>query len=582
MAVLAALLAAAVGAVPTGYVVARRIRGLDIRRLSAHNLGLSAVVAAVGYPTLALVVGLDLLKGALGIAAARILDARAGTLAASAAAVMLGHAYSPARYILRSTDGRMKGAVVGLGALCALAALGEIAPGAVAIPVAVAGAALAAPRLLGGRWGYLSLATVLAGMSLPAALWATGAPAPPLALGAAYAVVTLWNYKEHLARIADGVEPRVGERLPVPWLEGGEAVAAFLIHPMTVSDMWEANRFRWLAPLARRRWISERLVRWMARFVRPMKVDQVRDITTRDGRRARLYLIGVPLLPDQIRSEPALAVKRAVEAARLAANLGATVLGLGAYWSVVGNKGLDVAARSPIAVTNGGAYTAGTVKMAVPLVLARLRARGVDPSAAAVAVVGANGVVGFGICRAVVEHVGRLIMIGTSLERLERSRELLRRRHRQTAIDVSVDVASAREADAVFAATSEPAPVIYPPHVRSGAVIFDLGRPYDVDASVVARGDVEVIPGGVVRLPGDPRGQLDMGYGPGLVPACLAETVVLAIDGCYDRASVGDRTKTENIDFFVARATDLGFEVQTAGRRVDASPPASAPGPVRA
>jgi predicted amino acid dehydrogenase len=42
--------------------------------------------------------------------------------------------------------------------------------------------------------------------------------------------------------------------------------------------------------------------------------------------------------------------------------------------------------------------------------------------------------------------------------------------------------------------------------------------------------------------------------------------VVLAIDGCYDRASIGDRTKTENIDFFVSRATELGFEVQTAGR----------------
>lgn len=582
MAVLAVVLAAVVGASPTGYLVARRMRGLDIRRLSAHNLGVSAVVAAVGYPTLALVVGLDLLKGALGILVARSVDARATVLAASAAVVMLGHAYSPVWLVLRSTAGRMKGAIVGLGAVCALAAAGEIAAAAVVIPVAVAVITLAAPRLLGKRWGYLSLATVLAAVSLPVTLWVAAASAPFVALGAAYAAVTLWNYKEHLARIADGVEPRVGERLPVPWLEGGEAVAAFLIHPMTVSDMWEANRFRWLAPLQRRGWLSDRVVRWVARFVRPMKVDQLRDITTRDGRRARLYLIGVPLLPDQIRNEPALAVRRAAEAARLAADLGATVLGLGAYWSVVGNKGLDVAARSPIAVTNGGAYTAGTVKMAVPLVLARLRARGVDPSRAVAAVIGANGVVGFGICRAVVEHVGRLIMIGTDLERLDRSRDLLRRRYRDAPIDVSVDLAAAREADAVFTATSEPAPVIFSEHVRSGAVIFDLGRPYDVDASVVARPDVEVIPGGVVRLPGDPRGQLDMGYGPGLVPACLAETVVLAIDGCYERASVGERTRTENIDFFVGRAAELGFEVQTAGRRTDTSPAGRAPAPVRA
>ncbi|MGH6720084.1 MAG: glycerol-3-phosphate acyltransferase, partial [Alphaproteobacteria bacterium] len=423
MAVLAVLLAAAIGALPTGYLVARRMRGLDIRRLSPHNLGLGAVTAAVGYPTLGLVVALDLAKGALGIVAARALDAQAWTLAAAAAGVILGHTYSPVWLILRSTAGRMKGAVVGLGALVTLATLDEIAPVAVAIPMAIAAVTLVAPRVLGSRWGYLSLATVLAAVSLPVMLWAMAAPRVFLVLGAAYAAVTLWNYKEHLARIADGVEPHVGERLPLPWLDGGEAVAAFLIHPMTVRDVWEANRFRWLGPLQQRGLIPDRVVRWLARFIRPMKVDQLRDITTPDGRRARLYLIGVPLLPDQIRAEPALAVSRAVQAAHLAANLGATVLGLGAYWSVVGNKGIDVAARSPIAVTNGGAYTAGTVKMAVPLVLARLRARGVDPSRAVAAVVGANGVVGFGICRAVVEHVGRLIMIGTSLERLERSRE---------------------------------------------------------------------------------------------------------------------------------------------------------------
>ncbi len=567
MGILSVLLAAAIGALPTGYLVARRMRGVDIRRLSPHNLGLGAVIAAVGYPALAMVVVLDLVKGALGILAARALDATGWTLAAAAAGVIVGHAYSPVWLILRSTSGRMKSVVVALGAIMALAASGTMSWIGVWVPAVVAAATVVVPRVARGQWGYLSLATVLAALSLPLTVWVTGAPAAVFALSAVYALVTLWNYKEHLARIVDGVEPRVGERLPLPWLDGGEAVCAFLVHPMTVDDVWAANRFRWLAPLRRRGVISDRVVRWLARFVRPMKIDEIREIVTPDSRRARIYLIGVPLLPDQIRLEPALAVRRAVQAVHLAENLGATVLGLGAYWSVIGNKGTAVQAQSSIAITNGGAYTAGTVKMAVPLVLARLRSRGVDSSRAVAAVVGANGVVGFGICRAVVEHVGRLIMIGTSLERLERSRELLTRRYPGATIDVGVNLDALRDADAIFTATSEPAPVIFPRHVRSGAVIFDLGRPYDVDASVVARDDVEVIPGGVVRLPGDPRGGLDMGYGPGLVPACLAETVVLSIDGCYERTSLGDRTKSENIDFFVSRAAELGFEVQTTGRR---------------
>ncbi|HET8679886.1 MAG TPA: hypothetical protein VFM39_07170, partial [bacterium] len=452
------------------------------------------------------------------------------------------------------------------GAAAALAALGAIPWSAVVVPATVAALTLAAPLAIGRRWGYLSLASVLAAVSVPVVLWVAGAKPPFLVLGVGYALTTLWNHKEHLARIVDGTEPRVGDRLPVPDLDGEEAVCAFLIHPMTIDDVWEARRFRWLAGLRRRGLISDRTVRWLAGFVRPMKVDDIHPVRTADGRRARVYLIAIPLLPDQIRALPTLAVHRAVQGAHLAANLGATVLGLGAYWSVVGNKGIDVQGQSPITITNGGAYTAGTVRMAVPVVLDRLRAAGRHAPRATGAVVGANGVVGFGICRAIVEHVGRLIMLGVSQERLEQSRDLLRRRYPSAIIDATTDLSALREADVVFTATSEPAPVVFPEHVREGCILFDLGRPYDVDASVGALEGVEVIPGGVVRLPGDPRGRLDMGYGAGLVPACLAEAVIIGLEKCYERASLGDRTKSENIDYFVARAAALGFEVQTTGR----------------
>jgi predicted amino acid dehydrogenase len=298
-----------------------------------------------------------------------------------------------------------------------------------------------------------------------------------------------------------------------------------------------------------------------------MKVEDLNPIVTADGRRARVYLIGTPLLPDQIRAEPALAVRRAVEGAQLAANLGATVLGLGAFWSVVGNKGVDVQARAQIAITNGGAYTAGTVKMAVPVVLERLRARGIDPTSVTAAVVGANGVVGFGICRGIVEHVGRLIMLGTDQARLDRSKEILQRRYPGAVVEATTNDDVLPQAHVIFAATSNPSPVIYPKHVRHGCILFDLGRPPDVDAAVHAMPGVEVIPGGVVRLPGglDVPEYFDYGqYGHGLVPACLAEAVVIALDGCFDRVSLGERTKSENIDYFVARGAELGFEVLTA------------------
>ena len=111
-----------------------------------------------------------------------------------------------------------------------------------------------------------------------------------------------------------------------------------------------------------------------------------------------------------------------------AQELGAEVFGLGAFWSVVGNKGIDVQAAVPeLTITNGGAYTSGTIKAAIPGILEHFAAEGRDLKHATAAVVGANGVVAFGIARTIAPQVAKLIMIGRDAERLERTAATLRR-----------------------------------------------------------------------------------------------------------------------------------------------------------
>jgi predicted amino acid dehydrogenase len=275
----------------------------------------------------------------------------------------------------------------------------------------------------------------------------------------------------------------------------------------------------------------------------------------------QVHLLCVPWLPEMIKNHPELAVRRAAQAARVARELGARCMGLGAYWSVVGNKGLDVQAAAPfIPITNGGAYTAGSVRHAVPLMFAKLRARGVEPEQATAAVVGANGVVGFGICRQLAGQVGRLIMIGTDLERLERSAALLRRRARAEVV-ISTSVQDCVAADVIFTATSTVEPVLHPQHVKEGAVIYDLGRPADVAETVLEVPGVTVVPGGVVRPPGPMRQRIDCHFGHGLIPACMTETLLIALEESYPRVSLGDGTRSENIDFFVEAAERHGFVV---------------------
>jgi predicted amino acid dehydrogenase len=209
------------------------------------------------------------------------------------------------------------------------------------------------------------------------------------------------------------------------------------------------------------------------------------------------------------------------------------------------------------------------------MMFTKLQARGIAPEDAVAAVVGANGVVGFGTCRQLSGTVRRLIMVGTDTERLERSATMLRRRT-TTEIVVSTDVAACREADMVFTATSTVPPVLFPEHVKPGAVIYDLGRPADVDDAVLHMDGVTVIPGGVVRLPGTLQQRVDIHFGWRQFPACMCETLLIALDECYDRVSVGERTRAEDIEHFVALAEQYHFVVVDEAARPEAAPAARA------
>jgi predicted amino acid dehydrogenase len=118
--------------------------------------------------------------------------------------------------------------------------------------------------------------------------------------------------------------------------------------------------------------------------------------------------------------------------------------------------------------------------------------------------------------------------------------------------------------------------VVLPHHVKPGAWVYDLGRPADVHPDVADVPGVQVVPGGVVRPPGALRTAIDLHFGDGLVPACLAETMIMTATRAFDRASLGPQTRSADIEWYLDQGTKLGFEIVTRDLR-DA--PSSAPAP---
>jgi acyl-phosphate glycerol 3-phosphate acyltransferase len=569
------------GSIPFGYVIVKLIRGIDIRDYGSHNIGATNVLRVVGwFPALLTLIG-DIGKGAVPPILATLPFFTGGhtnpwLVVGAALAAILGHAYSGFFYLKERKFARGKAVAAGAGAVVGFVLAGQVPWPALVTLMAVWGGSIAVPKLLQGRWGWVSLASILAALSLPVACGVFGAGLPYILFGVIAALFVTWKHKENIGRLLDGVEPRLGEKLPLAGIDRDEVAAAFLIHAMMPEDWWQTRRFSWAEGLHRSGLLPSGVLRRLFLLWKPMKSDVVHGIRAADGRTVICHLLCIPMLPEDIKKHPKIAEQRAVQAAHMARALGARCLGLGAYCSVIGNKGLDIQKAVPeIPITNGGAYTAGTVRQAVPMMLTKLAARGVEPEQAVAAVVGANGVVGFGVCRQLAWTVRKLVMVGTDLARLERSAAALRRRMEKipgAEVVVTTDLHACREADLLFTATSTVAPVITPEMVKPGAVIYDLGRPADVHPDVMLIPDVTIIPGGVIRPPGKMSCRLDTHFGPGQIPACMAETLLIALDECYDRVSLGDGTRAENIDYFVEAAERLGFTVVDEAVRPEPGP----------
>jgi predicted amino acid dehydrogenase len=282
-------------------------------------------------------------------------------------------------------------------------------------------------------------------------------------------------------------------------------------------------------------------------------------------------------------------------------------VGLGAFTSVVTRGGLSLA-REGVPITTGNSYTAVASAGAISTALERL---GDGPGGQrTAAVVGATGAIGRALSLLLADQVGRLVLLGNP----ERLADAVRRRLLSVAGGVCRHLAARRRegrrclpgtlgdcplvgglaADAgeeavaavvaaweragrlvlsqdlaaelpgagvVVTATSATGSIVRPADLRHGAVVCDLSRPANVSRAVAgARPDVLVLDGGIIAVPGRPflaRFGLDVG----LCYACMAETMLLALDGHFHNTSLGTDLSAETLRQLQASAERHGFRV---------------------
>lgn len=190
------LLAYLVGGIPTGLLLVRAIKGVDIRRYGSGNIGTANVIRVAGPWTGAAVFVADFLKGLLPILLARQVTGLPLSEALVGLAAVCGHCWP---VYLRFRGGR--GVATGVGALAA------VAP-------ALALAGILTWLVVVGLTRYASAGS-LAGLGVAAGLFIANT------LGGGYrpeylimvlggAAVIVWRHRENIGRLIRGEERPMG------------------------------------------------------------------------------------------------------------------------------------------------------------------------------------------------------------------------------------------------------------------------------------------------------------------------------------------------------------------------------------
>lgn len=372
------------------------------------------------------------------------------------------------------------------------------------------------------------------------------------------------------------------KRIAQPSGKMGEGRFAFLVHPVDISNYPEFDESLSVYQPTQLRRLSDQFEGMLDPFV----IGAV-NVKTASGETAYGEFVCVPYTADQLLDMPSQkAIDLVKQSITLAKARGAEIVGLGGYTSVITRGGTRVT-QMDIPVTTGNSYTVVAAMQAVELACTRL---GKKLEQLTVGVVGAGGAIGSAVIGSLFHKAGRLSLIGNpnSPDKLQQrlqtvlykcllnlagrtivptmgvaslvyedssfqnakgntealsslARSIITENDGRFNFRWSVDAESElSQCDVIVLATSSTDEIIHPEFARRNAVICDMSRPPNVSRRMaVERPDVLVIDGGLIEIPGRPELGWNFGLPKGVAYACMAETMMLALNKQYEHTSIG-------------------------------------------
>ncbi len=196
--VLLAVMGYVLGSVPTGLLVARWRKGVDIRLHGSGNIGMTNVLRAAGKGAAALTLVGDLAKGVIPVLLARAWLTSPWAIGLVALAAVVGHMYP----LFAGFHG-------GKGVATTLGVFIPLLPG----PLLVACIAWAACLTIRRQ---VSLGSLAAAAALPMAALLWGAPKAYVFYALVAAALIWYRHRENIQRLLSGTDPTIFHIVRIP------------------------------------------------------------------------------------------------------------------------------------------------------------------------------------------------------------------------------------------------------------------------------------------------------------------------------------------------------------------------------
>lgn len=183
------------GSFPTAYVIAKTMRGVDIRTVGSGNVGATNLGRVMGKKWAVIGTVIDMLKGALPVLLVRFLGYSEIRIAWAAVAAVLGHDYP----VWLNFKG-------GKGVATTFGTLFFACPWESMVAVALSGLIWFLILYLSG---YVSLSSMISLYSMVLLLPLIGASGPWGYAAFILAALSMWRHRSNLKRLAEGRENRV-------------------------------------------------------------------------------------------------------------------------------------------------------------------------------------------------------------------------------------------------------------------------------------------------------------------------------------------------------------------------------------